>query len=202
MAASTGSYGFSSRVRRTLGLVYFWRIMPIYEFYSPDTNRIYSFFARSLAQGRLTPRCPDNPQARMERMISRFAVTGRAKEKSDSPADADSLDPRMERVMAEMESEMSSMSEDNPDPRQLGRLMRKMTEATGQKMPEAMEQMIQRLEQGEDPEKLEEEFGDSLENLGEDFGESAAGEEKPGPLKLRRQRPTRDPALYEMSDYL
>ena len=28
----------------------------------------------------------------------------------------------MERVMAEMESEMSSMSEDNPDPRQLGRL--------------------------------------------------------------------------------
>ena len=202
MAASTGSYGFSSRVRRTLGLVYFRRIMPIYEFYSPDTNRIYSFFARSLAQRRLTPRCPDNPQARMERMISRFAVTGRAKEKSDSPAEADSLDPRMERVMAEMESEMSSMSEDNPDPRQLGRLMRKMTEATGQKMPEAMEQMIQRLEQGEDPEKLEEEFGDSLENLGEDFGESAAGEEKPGPLKLRRQRPTRDPALYEMSDYL
>jgi hypothetical protein len=80
--------------------------------------------------------------------------------------------------------------------------MRKMTEATGQKMPEAMEQMIQRLEQGEAQEKLEEEFGDSLENLGEDFGESAAGEEKPGPLKLRRQRPTRDPALYEMSDFL
>ena len=176
--------------------------MPIYEFYSPDTNRIYSFFARSLAQGRLTPRCPDNPRARMERMISRFAVTGRAKEKSDSPAEADSFDPRMERVMAEMESEMSSMSEDNPDPRQLGRLMRKMTEASGQKMPEAMEQMIQRLEQGDDPEKLEEEFGDSLENLGEDFGEGAPGEEKPSSSRLRRQRPTRDPALYEMSDYL
>ena len=108
----------------------------------------------------------------------------------------------MERVMAEMESEMSSMSEDNPDPRQLGRLMRKMTEATGQKMPEAMEQMIQRLEQGEDPEKLEEEFGDSLENLGEDFGEGAQGEEKPILSRLRRQRPTRDPALYEMGDYL
>ena len=175
--------------------------MPIYEFYSPDTNRIYSFFARSLAQGRLTPRCPDNPRARMERMISRFAVTGRAKEKSDSPAE-EGVDPRMERVMAEMESEMSSMNEDNPDPRQLGRLMRKMTEATGQKMPEAMEQMIQRLEQGEDPEKLEEEFGDSLENLGEDFGEGAPGEEKPSPSRLRRQPPTRDPALYEMSDYL
>ena len=176
--------------------------MPIYEFYSPDTNRIYSFFARSLAQGQLTPRCPDDPNARMERLVSRFAVTGRAKEKSEDAPDADALDPRMERVMAEMESEMSSMNEENPDPRQLGRLMRKMTEATGKRMPEAMEQMIQRLEQGEDPEKLEEEFGDSLENLGEDFGEDATGEEKAGALKLRHGKPRRDPALYEMKDYL
>ncbi len=176
--------------------------MPIYEFYSPDTNRIYSFFARSLAQGQLTPRCPDDSNARMERMISRFAVTGRAKEKSDTDPSAETLDPRMERVMSEMESEMSSMNEENPDPRQLGRLMRKMTEATGQKMPEAMEQMIQRLERGEDPEKLEEEFGDSLENLGEEFDEGAAGEEKAGPLKLRRRKPKRDPTLYEMKDYL
>jgi hypothetical protein len=175
--------------------------MPIYEFYSPDTNRIYSFFARSLTQGQLTPRCPDNPQARMERMVSRFAVTGRAKESSESSADADSLDPRMERVMSEMESEMSSMNEENPDPRQLGRLMRKMTEATGQKMPEAMEQMIQRLERGEDPEKLEEEFGDSLENLGDEFPGGEADEGKPGPVRSPRKRPTRDPALYEMSDY-
>jgi len=43
----------------------------------------------------------------MERMISRFAVTGRAKEKSDSPAEPDALDPRMQQVMAEIESEMS-----------------------------------------------------------------------------------------------
>jgi hypothetical protein len=193
--------GYFPRARRSAAQ-YIFDAMPIYEFYSPDTNRIYSFFARSLAQGQLTPRCPDDPKARMERMISRFAVTGRAKEKSDTPADADTLDPRMERVMAEMESEMSSMNEENPDPRQLGRLMRKMTEAAGQKMPEAMEQMIQRLERGEDPEKLEEEFGDSLENLGEEFGEGAAGEEKAGPLKLRRRRPQRDPALYEMKDYL
>jgi hypothetical protein len=176
--------------------------MPIYEFYSPDTNRIYSFLARSVAQGQLTPRCPDDPTARMERMISQFAFTGRAKEKSDTPEGSDSLDPRMERVMAEMESEMSSMNEDNPDPRQLGRLMRKMTEATGQRMPDAMEQMIQHLERGEDPEKLEEEFGDSLENLGEEFGEGAAAEDKTVPTKLRRGRPQRDPALYEMKDYL
>ena len=173
--------------------------MPIYEFYSADTNRIYSFFARSLAQGNAIPRCPDDPKARMERLISRFAVTGRTKEKSETPGgDMESPDPRMERVMAEMEREMSTMSDKNPDPRQLGRLMRKMSEATGQKMPENMEQMIQRLEKGEDPEKLEAEFGDSLENLGEEFSQEA-GSRAGG---RRTRPPTRDANLYEMSDFL
>lgn len=171
--------------------------MPIYEFYSPDTNRIYSFFARSLAQGRAMPRCPDRGDARMERLVSRFAVTGRASEKSGATDDV--MDPRMERAMAEMEREMSFMSDDNPDPRQIGRLMRKMTEATGKKMPEAMEQMIQRLEKGEDPERLEEEYGDTLENMGDVFEEHDAVE---GKAKARPKAPTRDPKLYEMADYI
>ncbi len=172
--------------------------MPIYEFYSPDTNRIYSFFARSLAQGRAVPRCPDHPTARMERMLSRFAVTGQAKDREQAPIEAN--DPRMERVMMEMEHEMSSLSEDNPDPRALGRLMRKMTDATGQPLPPAMQQMLARLEKGEDPEKLEQEYGEAMQNMEQQFG--AENEvEKSGPV-ARPKPPVRDPALYEMSDYL
>jgi hypothetical protein len=179
--------------------------MPIYEFHSPDTNKIYSFFARSLSYADKVPRCPDNPDARMERMVSKFAFTGRAKEKPDVPAGGDDLDPRMERVMAEMERDMAGMDEENPDPRALGRMMRKMTEATGQKMPAEMEQMIRRLEAGEDPEKLEEEFGDAFENM--DFpgmeGEGDGGAEEGGTaVKARKARPQRDPALYEFSEYL
>ena len=90
--------------------------MPIYEFYSPDTHKIYSFFARSLAYASKTPRCPDNLGARMERVVSKFAVTGRAKEKTEKPV-GDDMDPRMERVMAEMERDMAGMDENNPDPR-------------------------------------------------------------------------------------
>lgn len=172
--------------------------MPIYEFYSPDTHRIYSFFARTLAQGRQVPRCPDNAKARMERLVSRFAVTGRAKEKPEAPADGP-LDPRMEQAMAEMEREMAGMSEENPDPRQIGRLMRKMTAATGRKLPEAMEHMIQRLEKGEDPERLEEEFGDSFANFEEEFGEETAAAVG---LRPRRTAPVRDPKLYEMGEYI
>lgn len=171
--------------------------MPIYEFYSPDTNKVYSFFARSLSQGKTVPRCPDKPGAKMERMISRFAVTGRASEKkNDAP---DCADPRMEHVMAEMEREMSGMDEGNPDPRALGRMMRKMTEATGQQMPKEMEQMIRRLESGEDPEKLEEEFGDAFENM--DLPDEPAGD-VPGAQPRRPRQPVRDPALYEMADFI
>ncbi|MDX2080131.1 MAG: hypothetical protein SFU53_05045 [Terrimicrobiaceae bacterium] len=174
--------------------------MPIYEFYSPDTNRIYSFFARSLAQGRLTPRCPDKPGARMERLVSRFAVTGRARE-TPQVGNGPEADPRMERVMAEMEREMGAMGDSEPDPRALARMMRKMTEATGQKVPGEMEQMLRRLEAGEDPEKLEEEFGEALDHM------DLPDDEKPGSDEAttgrkRQRRPTRDPVLYEMADFV
>jgi hypothetical protein len=173
--------------------------MPIYEFFSPDTNRIYTFYARSLAQVKFVPRCPDDPKARMERLVSKFAVTGSHKEKAESSDEA-GFDPRLEKVMAEMEQEMSSMSEESPDPRQLARMMRKMTDATGQKMPDIMQQMIERLEKGEDPEKLEAEYGSSLEDLGEGLidGNDESGRRVP----TRQDPPQRDPTLYEMGDYL
>ena len=171
--------------------------MPIYEFYSPDTHRIYSFFARSLSQGSKTPRCPDNAKARMERVVSRFAVTGRAREKTESPDGP--LDSRTEEAMAEMEREISTMSEDNPNPRQIAKLMRTMSQASGRKLPETMERMIQRLEKGEDPERIQDDFDDSMLNdLEDQFGEEnlkAAGVWRP-------KAPARDPKLYEMAEYL
>jgi len=173
--------------------------MPIYEFYSPDTNKIYSFFARTLSQGKQTPRCPDLPDAKMERVISRFAVTGRAREKQDSAPDP--ADPRVERMMAEMEREMSSLDESNPDPRALGRMMRKMTEATGQGIPSEMEQMIRRLESGEDPEKLEEEFGDAFDNMDLPDDQLPADDGGKSRVKAKKARPERDPTLYEMRDF-
>ena len=78
--------------------------MPIYEFYSPKTRKIYSFYARSLAYAGRVPRCPDDPKAAMEKMVSSFAVTGRAAGKpAGGPADDAADDPRLERAMAEME---------------------------------------------------------------------------------------------------
>ncbi|MBE2179987.1 MAG: cytochrome C [Chthoniobacterales bacterium] len=177
--------------------------MPIYEFYSADTHRIYSFYARRSVGPGVIPRCPDGGSRKMERLISPFAITGRAKEKKEGGGMPD-LDPQQEAEMMRLAGEMSGMDEANPDPRQLGRLMRRMMDITGEKMPEPMLEMLARMEKGEDPEKLEEEYGAVLD---EDSMASpdpeAGGEARAGISGLRRRLPPRrDPVLYEMADYI
>ena len=180
--------------------------MPIYEYYSADTHKIYSFYARKLIGADVVPRCPDGTEKKMERLLSPFAITGRAKEKSEEPAGEGmpDLDPRQEAEMMKLAGEMSGMDEEHPDPRQLGRLMRRMMDITGEKMPEPMLEMLARMEKGEDPEKLEAEYGDVLDDnsMGE-FGAVKNEGEKSGVGSLRRRLPPRrDPTLYEMAEYL
>lgn len=176
--------------------------MPIYEYYSAKTHKIYAFFARSVIDATVVPRCPDDPAYPMKRVVSGFAVIGRAKEPEAGGAEAMD-DPRMEAAMAEMEREFATLDEENPDPRRMGQLMRRMSELTGEKMPPTMEEMIARLEAGEDPDKLEEAFGDmdDMEGFGGTEDEPGDGEKARALLRRLRQ-PARDPELYELSDYL
>jgi hypothetical protein len=180
--------------------------MPIYEFYSPDAGKIYSFYARSLAYSDKTPRCPDNPRYRMQKMISSFAALSKRSGSSDAPAaGGDAVeDARMEGMMAQMEREFSGMDENNPDPRQLARMMKSMSAMTGEKMPEPMTEMIERMEKGEDPEKLEAEYGEALEDFGEPGGPAGAEEGAGGAKKRKRSKRAieRDPTLYEMAEYV
>ena len=176
--------------------------MPIYEFYSPDSHRIYSFLAKRFLKEGEVPICPDGPKNRMEKVVSAFAFTGKAKEmvKKEGGSGAE-MDPRMEREMMKMADEFSKMDENNPDPRMLGRMMRKMMEASGQKLPGEMGEMLSRLEKGEDPDKLEAEYGDVMEKMD---AMGPEGGEKKEDLKMRLRRrlpPRRDPKLYEFSDY-
>lgn len=151
------------------------------------------------------PRCPDGPQYRMEKMVSRFSFTGRAKEPTDTADSTSDLDPRQEAAMMELAREMESMGDSEPDPRTLGKMMRRMLDITGQKAPGEMEEMLRRLEGGEDPEKLEEEYGDLMENLdplGEEQGDAEEGKSKGLLRRWWKKTPSRDPQLYEITDYL
>ncbi|TLD71235.1 cytochrome C [Phragmitibacter flavus] len=173
--------------------------MPIYEFYCPDNHTVYQFLARTLGHGDKTPRCPENEKFRMERRVSRFAFLRGAKEDDNDPF-ANMDDAKMEALMADMERDMSGMDENNPDPRQLGHFMRKMTDLMGDKAPAEMREIIRRLEAGEDPEKLEEQFGDLGGEDGTEGGDFLTQTVKR--LRAGFRAPKRDAKLYELRDYL
>jgi len=114
----------------------------------------------------------------MTKQVSAFAMTGRAKESSESDAVTgdeampDLNDPRVLRAMGEMEHDMGSMDENNP--RHMAHMMRKMKDLMPPgTMPKEMDIAIKRLEAGEDPEKIEADMGDLLGGfMGEEGGGS------------------------------
>ncbi len=173
--------------------------MPIYEFYCKENNTVYSFLAKSLAYRDATPRCPDNPEFALEKRISGFAFIGQARDPASDDGLGDLDDAKMEGMMAELERDMAGFDEDNPDPKQMAHLMRKMSALTGDKLPEEMEEMASRLEAGEDPEALESEFGDALDDVGDEFEPS--GKESLQRLRRKILGPRKDPNLYDMAEY-
>ena len=118
--------------------------MPIYEYYCPDNHRIYSFYAKTFAQGQTVPKCPDNPAFSMRKILSPFAVTGRTRKSAEKestgkdaaaggdPGGNPAEDARMEAAMSAMEGEFANVDEN--DPRAMGRMMRRMSELTGEKL--------------------------------------------------------------------
>lgn len=194
--------------------------MPIYEYYCPDNHKIYSFYAKTLAQGQTIPQCPENPAFRMRKILSAFAVTGRTRkaaggESGDAgappPPDGAGGDPaaeaKMKAAMAAMEGEFANIDEN--DPRAMGRMMRRMSEVTGEKLDGEMEEVVRKLEEGADPDELEAQMGDG-------FGEGGDPDDPPGTgpgggegmppgepreprhrHRVRRGPPVRDPRLYD-----
>ncbi|MBC2600743.1 FmdB family zinc ribbon protein [Puniceicoccus vermicola] len=178
--------------------------MPIYEFYCKQTHTIYSFLSQRLIDADEVPKCPDDARYKLERMVSVFSVTGRHKERDESGEGPDLDDPRMEAAMAELEGEMSGIDEENPDPRQMGRLMRRMSELTGEPLGGQMEEMVRKMEEGTDLDALEEDFGDAMDDDGLDPPEEGAPAGKAAIRRLlqaRRKEPRKDPTLYDWRDY-
>ena len=56
--------------------------MPIYEFYCPDCNTLFNFFSRTINTTK-KPKCPRCKTRTLERQMSAFAFTGKAKESDD-----------------------------------------------------------------------------------------------------------------------
>lgn len=142
--------------------------MPIYEYLCPDCNRIYSFMARSYQDtATRKPTCPKCGATNLRKRMSRFAVQHGATSEATGDASDDGGgkgldDPRIEREMMRLMDQAENIDEN--DPRQLGRLMRRMSEITGEGLDPEMEEAVRRLENGDDPESIEEDLGDLLDD--------------------------------------
>ena len=135
--------------------------MPIYEFYCPDCNTIYSFLSRSINTEKV-PSCPKCDRKELERRVSRFAMV--RKSGSDSAEEADDFpvdESKMETAMESLASEAEGLDEE--DPRAAARLMRKFSDMTGLQYQGKVEEALSRMEAGEDPDAIEAEMGDALE---------------------------------------
>jgi len=176
--------------------------MPVYEFYCPDCNTIFSFLSRGVNTGKIPP-CPGNTSHRLDKKVSMFAALSGMKTKGSDDtgvADGGGMDDlpideaKMGKAVEALAGEADGMSEE--DPRAAARLMRKFSDMTGLQFKGKFEEALTRMESGEDPEALEAELGDSLEGDEMPF-ELPSKKATPG-SRARRAAPQRDQNLYEM----
>ena len=114
----------------------------------------------------------------------------------------------MEAAMNAMEGEFANVDEN--DPKAMARMMRRMSELTGEKIDGEMEEVVRKLEEGADPDSLEDQLGGGEEGGGMDdpYGDGMGmggpeGGPAPDPkepkhrFRVRRAAPRRDPKLYD-----
>ncbi|MBN2569143.1 MAG: zinc ribbon domain-containing protein [Deltaproteobacteria bacterium] len=163
--------------------------MPIYEFYCSVCNTIYNFLSRSVNTEKI-PLCPRCRTVKLERRMSVFSTIFPDKEKFEGECMPSIDESRMEKAMQMLAGEADRIDED--DPRQAVTMMRKLSEAAGLNLSSSMEEALNRIERGEDPEKIEEEMGDIFENEDSFSLDSRGGSGK------RQSPPSVDDTLYDL----
>ncbi len=165
--------------------------MPIYEFYCHRCNTIYNFFSKSVNTEKI-PKCPKCKDVPLKRKVSLFAaITGRGKDEEDMDGSMPPIDEsKLEKAMSMLASEAERINED--DPRQAAMLMRRLSDATGLRMGAGMEEALSRMERGDDPEAIEQDMGDLLQ------GEEPFVLEQRSAAGKKRPRPEVDDTLYDL----
>jgi putative FmdB family regulatory protein len=167
--------------------------VPIYEFFCAACNTIFNFYS-PVPNTEARPACPRCGLPDLKRRVSRFATLKHKGQEEPTPFDG--LDEaRMEKAMEAMAGEIEGLEgkEGAEDPRAMARFMRRFTQMSGMEAGPKMEEMLRRLEAGEDPEAMENEMGagemNDDEAMAEFFKVKKAAREK-------RRKPKEDETLY------
>ena len=173
--------------------------MPIYEFYCSACHTLFNFFSSRIDTAS-RPACPRCARPELERRPARFATLKRTGSSDTDAGEGDEDNPlpgldeeRLERAMESMAGEMESVG-DEEDPRQMARFFRRFGDAAGMRLGPRMEEMLRRLEKGEDMEALEGEMGDGEEGAEGELDEWFQLKETA--KRLRQRRPRVDETLY------
>jgi putative FmdB family regulatory protein len=125
--------------------------MPIYEYRCQDCGRKLAVFWRRRADAK-PPTCQRCGSDNMVRLVSRVRLVRSEESRMENLAD---------------EASMADLDEN--DPRSIGRWMRKMSEEMGEDLGPEFEEVVGRLEAGEDPEEIESSMPELGDMGGSDF---------------------------------
>ena len=169
--------------------------MPLYEFYCEPCHTLFTFRSQRV-DTRTLPPCPRCGQA-LKREVSSFAHSVRGAVAADG-ASGDDGPERMDRALAQMGDRMQALEDDSADPREAVKVMKALAEAEGLHFNREVREAMARIEAGEDPEKIDEEFSEVFET-DNPFAEGADDGECRSVSWLRRLRgPARDPNWHDM----
>ena len=155
--------------------------MPIYEFYCPQCNTLFNFFARKVDTKTLPP-CPKCGVA-LSREVSQVAyVQGNGDGGDDGLGDVRLDESRMDKALEGISGDMDSLGNS-------AELMKQFSEASGLKFNRDIRDVHERISSGEDPDKVSQDLDEILTSDTEAFA----------PDKSRRRTPpTKDPKLYDL----
>ena len=136
--------------------------MPSYDYRCNDCKRRVVLKYKTYADyDNAVPTCPNCKGTNLTRLISRVAIA-----RSEGS------------MMSNLEDESAMDDLANADPATLGRYMRRMSEETGEDLGDEFNEVVHRLERGEDPESIEAALPDMSGDMSASMpSESAMGDD-------------------------
>jgi hypothetical protein len=132
---------------------------------------VFNFFSKTMNTTKC-PTCPDCGRPKLERQISRFAISKGQAENGTQYEEATELDDaRIARELGELSAEHATMDLD--DPLHVVPMIRRTYEIAGMPISDRAQELIRRLELGDDPESIDEEFGEFWDDEDSPFSEGA-----------------------------
>ena len=122
--------------------------MPVYQYRCLDCKKRFELFMSYHEYGKQPVTCPHCASQQVQRRIGRIRVAKSEERRLDDFASPESLEGLED------------------DPRALGQMMRKMGHEMGEDLGPEFDEVVGRLEAGQDPEEIEK----TMPELGEDDG--------------------------------